>query len=297
MTLKDIFRVIWNGKYFVAISVMLGLIISIFVSLILPNIYLAQTKLVPTEDSLNAGLSAITSQYGGLASLAGISLPSSKVNKTTIAIETLKSRKFVLNFINKYDILVPLFATKSWDPLSKELSIDALVYDLRSDEWVRDVPPSKKSKPSDWETYEAFMKILNINSEGKNGIIIIGIEHISPVLATKWVNDFVKEGNRYIKNKEVLEALNSIEYLKNQLANTAVVEMQKVFYQLIEEQSKTIMLANVREEYVFSTIDPAVIPEEKVSPRRSLLVIASTMFMFFLSTFIILLRYSIRYSG
>jgi len=53
--------------------------------------------------------------------------------------------------------------------------------------------------------------------------------------------------------------------------------MQSIFYQLIEEQTKTIMLVNVRAEYVFNTIDPAVVADEKHSPRRSLIVILVTL--------------------
>jgi len=48
--------------------------------------------------------------------------------------------------------------------------------------------------------------------------------------------------------------------------------MQTVFSQLIEEQTKTMMLAEVRSEYVFTTLDPAVIPEDKSSPKRGAIV-------------------------
>jgi LPS O-antigen subunit length determinant protein (WzzB/FepE family) len=45
-----------------------------------------------------------------------------------------------------------------------------------------------------------------------------------------------------------------------------------MLFSLIEEQTKTLMLANVRDEYVFSTVDPAVVPELKDKPKRSLIV-------------------------
>ena len=67
--------------------------------------------------------------------------------------------------------------------------------------------------------------------------------------------------------------------------------MQTIFYQLIEEQTKTIMLANVRKDYVFKTIDPAIIPEEKDKPKRALIVILGTMLGGMLSIFISLILY------
>jgi uncharacterized protein involved in exopolysaccharide biosynthesis len=38
------------------------------------------------------------------------------------------------------------------------------------------------------------------------------------------------------------------------------------------------MVASTREEYAFQTIDPAVPPQEKASPKRALIVITALMF-------------------
>ena len=70
-----------------------------------------------------------------------------------------------------------------------------------------------------------------------------------------------------------------------------VTEMQKIFFQLIEEQTKTIMLAEVREEYVFKTVDPAVVPEEKSKPKRALICILSVLLGGMLSMMIVLIRH------
>jgi capsular polysaccharide biosynthesis protein len=64
-----------------------------------------------------------------------------------------------------------------------------------------------------------------------------------------------------------------------------------VFYQLIEQQTKTIMLAEVSLEYVLKTIDPANAPEEKAKPKRALIVVLGTMLGGMLSVLIVLVRY------
>ena len=73
------------------------------------------------------------------------------------------------------------------------------------------------------------------------------------------------------------EAQQSIDYLTDQLENTQVVALEQVFYALIEEQMKTIMLANSRAEYLFKTIDPAIAPERKSRPWRTLICILGTL--------------------
>ena len=49
--------------------------------------------------------------------------------------------------------------------------------------------------------------------------------------------------------------------------------MQRSLYSLIENETKTLMLANARAEYAFTVIDPAVPPERKISPHRSIYIL------------------------
>jgi LPS O-antigen subunit length determinant protein (WzzB/FepE family) len=65
---------------------------------------------------------------------------------------------------------------------------------------------------------------------------------------------------------------------------------------LIEEQTKTIMFANVRDEYVLKTIDPALIPELKSGPKRALICIVGTLLGIILSFFFLVLRFFLKRS-
>jgi LPS O-antigen subunit length determinant protein (WzzB/FepE family) len=70
--------------------------------------------------------------------------------------------------------------------------------------------------------------------------------------------------------------------------------METVFYQLIEEQTKSMMLTQVKAEYVLKTIDPAQVPEEKDGPKRALIVVLSTILGSMLSVLIVLICYFSR---
>jgi LPS O-antigen subunit length determinant protein (WzzB/FepE family) len=63
---------------------------------------------------------------------------------------------------------------------------------------------------------------------------------------------------------------------------------------LVEEQAKTIMFAEVRDEYVFKTIDPAFVPEEKAKPKRALICILGTMLGCMLAMIMVLVRHFFR---
>ena len=50
-------------------------------------------------------------------------------------------------------------------------------------------------------------------------------------------------------------------------------------------------MAEVSQEYVLKTIDPANAPEEKAKPKRALIVVLGTMLGGILSMLIVLIRY------
>ena len=54
------------------------------------------------------------------------------------------------------------------------------------------------------------------------------------------------------------------------------------------------MLAQVRPEYVFKTIDPAVVPEKKSKPQRALICVLGTLLGGMFAVVIVLLRHYTR---
>ncbi len=52
------------------------------------------------------------------------------------------------------------------------------------------------------------------------------------------------------------------------------------------------MLAEVQEEFVFKVVDPAVVPEQKNSPKRALICVLSTLFGVLLGIGIVLARFA-----
>jgi uncharacterized protein involved in exopolysaccharide biosynthesis len=79
--------------------------------------------------------------------------------------------------------------------------------------------------------------------------------------------------NERIRARAIDEANRNIKFLNEQIDKTRVVEVQRLIFSLIENETKTLMLANARTEYAFTVIDPAVPPERKIGPHGSLYAI------------------------
>ena len=294
LDIRELITSIWAGKLFIFIVTSFFAVASVIYALNLPNIYKAEAVLIAAESKESNGLAGLASQFGGLAGLAGVDIGGGSGNKTQLALEILKSRKFISNFIEKHAILPDLMAAKSWDMSSNSISYNEALYLPLEDKWIREVKAPKRAKPSMQEAYKVFSKIVDTNSEPESSTITLSVEHISPVIAQQWVNWLIEDINREVKQREVAEAIKSTQFLTEQLEKTKVSDIRSVLYNLVEEQTKTIMFANVRDEYVFKTIDPAIVPEEKFKPRRAVICIAGTFLGVVLSFFFLVLRFFLK---
>lgn len=281
--------VLWNGKNWIIGTTIVSAVLSVAISLWLPNIYRSDAVLAAEDQG--GGLANLAAQYGGLASLAGISLPTNSNDERVEGIETLRSREFVTDFIARRAILPELMAARRYNTEINEIIFDSKDYDVESATWIRRVRPPYEAEPSLLEAYEEFMEIYSISEDRETGFVTVSIEHLSPLIARDWVDWIVEDINEKMMLEATSEARQAIEFLTEQLENTHIVNLEEVFYSLIEEQMKTIMLAEVRSEYLFKTIDPAVITEEEVKPYRALICIFGTIFGGVLATLGVLIRY------
>ena len=83
--------------------------------------------------------------------------------------------------------------------------------------------------------------------------------------------------NELIRTRALDDATRNIAYLNSHIAQTTVLEVQRVMYKLIENETKTQMLASGRLEYAFTSVDPAVPPELRISPQRTLIVLGGVV--------------------
>ena len=293
--LRELFTAIWQGKWMIIAITTLFAVASVFYAINQPNIYKSEALLAPAEQDKAGGLGVLSGQFGGLASLAGVNLGSGGgIDKTQMALEVLKSRKFTSEFIKKHNILPDLMAAKSWNQETNAIIYNPEVYSKVENKWVREVKPSLNPEPSMQEAYNKFKDIVSTSVDKEIGMVTISVEHVSPFVAQQWVNWLVADLNQVMKARDVKEANNSTDFLTKQIKQTKIADIRAVLYKLVEEQTKTIMFANVRDEYVFKTIDPAIVPEQKFKPKRALICIFGVLAGGMLSVLLVLVRYYIK---
>lgn len=102
-------------------------------------------------------------------------------------------------------------------------------------------------QPTDWDLVKKFREShLSISENNENGMVTISVKSLSPVAAKQWTEWLVKDINEHMRAQDIEEAEASINYLQTKLDETNIAGMQQVFYQLIESETRTVMLANAQ---------------------------------------------------
>ena len=278
----DVLSMVWRKKLIVTLIVTAFSILSVLYALSLQNQYTSSALVaISSDETQNSSLS----QYAGLASMVGVNLPSqSSENKIDLAIETLKSKDFFRHLLNNYNFLLrDIYASKSYDMRNNKIIYDDRIYDENNDSWVRKAKFPLSAQPSYIESHEHFLeKNLRISNDVDTGYITISIEHFSPIFAKNLVDLMISELNNQIRKRDKEEANKAVEYLLEERNNNPVMSVTEAIDSLIESQLRTIMLTEIRDDYIIKIIDSAHLPEKKSKPSRAIICIIG----FFLGLFV-----------
>lgn len=224
--------------------------------------------MAPVTEEKGSNLSNLAGQFGGLAALAGVNLGGGGGTKDE-SIAFLKSRALTEKFI-KDENLLPVLFSENWDSENKKWNVE-----------------KPEDTPTMWDAYKIFNKsIRKVSEDRKTGLVTLAIEWKDPKLAADWAGKLVERVNKHMRERAVQESEKNLKYLKNALSRTSSVEVQEAIYGIIESQIKTIMLSKSREEYSFKVIDPPVVPEDRIKPKRRQIVMLGFIIGIFLGVFI-----------
>lgn len=272
INLLELWKILVEQKKIILFVTIISTLSALAYSLLSTPIYRAEALLAPVAKEKNADLGILAGQFSGLASFAGINVGGGGVDE---AIATLKSRELTYKFI-KDEKLIPILFENKWDAVNKQ--------------WKR-----ADKAPSLWGAYVMFDKTVRVISrDKKTGLITLSIEWQDPELAARWVDKLVALVNKMLRQEAILGAEKSIKYLEAELQSTSIIEIKESIYNLIEAQTKTKMLANTQEEYAFRVIDSAFVPEEKIKPKRSLIIVLGFVIGGIFGVFIAIIKRAIH---
>ena len=271
----------YRGIFFA--SIIITSLTGLVYALVATSLFRADVTMISNQAEGEA-LGNLARQYGAIASLAGINVGGSGatvVSDTDRSLAILTSRSFIEEFAVRRNIK-PILFKELWDGDKKE--------------W------EDGSEPTAAQTYEVMSNnVIEIDIDKRTNLISFSIIWSDPKTAADWANQMIEDLNEKIRSEEVAEYRQSISFVEEQIneyqqdfvlsdlvSQSSKLTLQRVMLSLVEELTKKVMVANVRDEYAFKIIDPAVVPEKKYKPSKRNIVITSFLVGVFLGLFLIL---------
>ena len=265
LSLIELWKVLVEYKLLIIVFTALTTLGAIYYASTLPTIYKAEVLMIPASGGGGGGLS---NRLGGLADMAGVSLGGSSAGaEGEQALARLKTRNFLTKHIKERNLKPILFADR-WSQQGK-LWIDG--------------------EPSNREVSELLLGMIttSMDPRDKAGLVTtLSLEWENPHNPNKIAdiaNDLVSSMNHHAKRRAILEARDSISFLEKELEQTSILNSQTILYSLIEQQMQKIMLANIRDEFIFKVIDSAIVPKHAETKPVLMIVFVGIMLGVFLS--------------
>lgn len=275
LSLIDLYDLLWRQKIWIAGWAVAAAVLALVVALFIPKTYEASVLVYPVSKDPSGGaqegLGSLVSRFGGLASLAGISVGASERKAETLAV--LRSRELTQRYIQEKNLLPVLFAKK----------------------WAADRSAWRESDPEEipslWDGNEYFRdKVRRVSEDAKTGLVTLTIRWRDPVIASQWANDLVARTNEHVRGADLADSEANIQYLTAEVAKTNMVKVQEAIYSIMETEIKRAMMARGNRDYVLKVIDRAVPPEEPSSPKPLVWALAAFFIALFISAGVVLLR-------
>jgi uncharacterized protein involved in exopolysaccharide biosynthesis len=250
--LYDLSTLFWSRRWFILWITVFMTLAAMGATFLMHKKYQAAVTISPisSTDSSNrlGALNSVTSQFAGLASLAGISVGNDSKKSESLAV--LQSEALTENYITKNDLL-PILYPKKWDPVGKKWKVS-----------------DPDDLPTLWKANRFFKnKIRDLTIDNKTQLVTLTVTWYDPHVAAKWANDLVRLTNDTLRDKEIAESERSIAYLNEEAAKTDVVGIRQAIYTLMQSEINKVMVARGSEEFALKVVDPAFAPEVPSSPK------------------------------
>lgn len=292
--LRELFLTIWSGRYIIAIAVAISIVFAaVFLHMSERKYTVSYTFQPVVEDDNSPNLSGL----GGLASLAGVSLPSAASGDFQTFKILLQSEETAEQLMTDIELVKQVFEsewseeTKSFEPPEASLIgnfVQSLKKLLTGSESANYTPPNP-ARLAYWlsEEFSAADDIdtgfLKLTSETAKPQLIIDI-----MAATTGITDTI------LKDRYLASARQSVEFYQNKISAARSRESREALAQLIAQEQQKLMLASNGSFFVAEPLTRPSVSLNPTSPKSSLVLALSIVLGGFIGSALVLIRKALK---
>ncbi len=261
-------------KYFIGfwkqfVFIMSISIIACFIYLgTLNNYYLAEASLGPSTQSTDSVIGNSQSASLSVSSIFGVG---NNANSTDFdkAFNLLNSRSFISEFLT---------CLGDWESekIDNKLLVEDCLKDHKFSELDNNISTQDlfSSKIKQNQNFKKFLNFYSVQKERTSNLILIKIEHISPLKAEMLIYYLINFVNEYIRSQNKLISQANIDFVKDVLLKTQNNELKEGLVLFLNKQISINTFSNVNINKTLEFTNDPISSYEKVRPSKRLTLIA-----------------------
>ena len=292
--LRELFGVLWRGKFVIILCVVAAITLAALYLRSAERKYTVRFVFAPVATE-NAGPNL--GGLGGLASLAGVSLPSSSSGDFLTFKFLLKSEEVAAQIL-KDETLAQAIFTSEWDtnsrtyrkpPDGQYTPYIRTVKKLLTGQDAKDYIPPNAARLSDW-----LSKAFSSSEDRDTGFLTLSAETPKPDLMIRVMAKATEQTDRLLKERYIASAEQTMGFYQQQLAKARAREHREALAKLIAQEDQKLMLASKGTYFVAEPLTEPSVSLNPTSPKASLVLALSVVLGGFFGAALVLIRKALK---
>ena len=300
--LAEVFKTIKEGKTILLVTMLLVFLATLFYLWKTPDMYSTEAHIIPLKGRTNIAMEVIdTSDLSFLKDILQGSMPTVFSSPTTSKIKsTMLSKKLLLQVIGKYKLMPQLFPT---------------AYDLEKKEWkekksCEEIKPhtfekvtgiklfSEPCHPTVMDGYRNLLKNVTVDRSDTfskdSHLIQLSYKSTDPRFGQMLLTKLIFETDKSLRERAIKMATGNQSYLSTLRQHTKNDKVKSRLKTLIAIHTEQAMYAQTKADFFFSVMDPPIIADKPISPKRPLVLLVGLILGFILGIALIFFREFIK---
>ena len=288
--LRELFSALWRGKYFIIIFTMISLAAGSLYLRSLSSNYKVSILLAPVQEQQRT---ANFGNLGGLASIAGISLPTSSASDFAKYEIMLKTQEISTQIFKEQKLIQSLFSGE-WDnnqQIFREPKANRRKLITNSiKKLLTGRPPREYMEPNPARLKALINGKIRIGVDTRTGYLTLGAETSNPELLTKLLVSMIKNTDELFKKKFIKQSNDAVQFYQIKISKARSQEHRKILATLIAKEERKLLLASRNSQFVAEILTGPNTSLYPTSPKASIILAVSILLGGFLSCGLLLFR-------
>ena len=292
--LRELFGALWRGKFLIMLCVIAAIALAALYLRSAERKYTVRYVFAPVA-SENAGPNL--GGLGGLASLAGVSLPSSSSGDFLTFKFLLKSEEVAAQILQDEKLTRSIFASE-WDtkiqsyrkpPDGQYTPYIRTVKKLLTGQNEKNYIPPNAARLSAW-----LSGAFSSSEDRDTGFLTLSAETPKPDLMIRVMAKATEQTDRLLKERYIASAEQTMGFYQQQLAKARAREHREALAKLIAQEDQKLMLASKGTYFVAEPLTEPSVSLNPTSPKASLVLALSVVLGGFFGAALVLIRKALK---